>query len=73
VNLANNHPQRRTVECRKTNDDRLFLVHGFVRTAAARLIRSGFKYIDPETQAEVTVKNKRYKLWVSISEAEGAL
>jgi hypothetical protein len=61
------HGQRRTVECQKTRDSRLVLIHGFVRTATARLIRSGFRFLDPDTNAEVKVKDKRFKLWVVIT------
>ena len=57
------HGQRRAVECRNENGH-LLLDHGFIRTMAARLIRSGFEYIDSETKEEVTVKDRRFTLKV---------
>ncbi len=63
------HGQRRAVECRRIGDNRFDLVHGRVRTAAARLIRTGFKYTDPETKCEVKVKDKRFKVWVVLLNA----
>jgi hypothetical protein len=63
------HGQRRAVECRRFGVNRFLLVHGFVRTAAARLIRTGFKYTDPETNTEVKVKDKRFKVWVVLLNA----
>jgi hypothetical protein len=61
------HGQRRPVECHKEEDGRLSLVHGFIRTAAARLIRSGFRCIDPDTKTEIVVRDRRFKLWVVIT------
>jgi hypothetical protein len=60
------HGQRRAVECRQIEDNRLLLDHGFTRTFAARLIRSGFKYIDTETKLEIKIKDKNFKLKVVI-------
>ena len=61
------HGQRRAVECSKVEGDRLRLDHGFIRTAAARLICSGFTYMDPESRQDVKIKDKRFKLKVAIS------
>lgn len=36
------HGQKQPVECRRVQDNRLLLVSGFTRNAAARLIREGF-------------------------------
>lgn len=65
------HGQRRAVECRMIEGDHLLLEHGSIRTAAARLICTGFKYRDPETKMEVAVKNKKFKLKVVISNVGG--
>ena len=61
------HGQRRVVECTKVDGHRLRLDHGVIRTRAAQLICSGFKYIDPATNKEVVIKDKRFKLKVVIS------
>ena len=37
---------------------------GFIRAMAARLICTGFRYTDPGTNAEVMVKDKRFRLKV---------
>lgn len=55
--------QRQAVECRKTIGDRLLLNLGFTRTAAARLIRTGFEdasgknYHDPNFLVKVTLSD----------------
>lgn len=59
------HGQRQPVECRKVENNKLLLVLGFTRTAAARLIRSGF--VNPETGEEV--KDESFKIKVSITDA----
>src|SRR5687768_5143984 len=61
------HGQCRAVECYRDETGRWVLGHGYVRTLAARLIRSGFKFTHPETGGEVRVKDKKFKLWVVIS------
>ena len=43
---------RQPVECRKLPDNRLLLVSGFTRTAAARLLREGFTDADGEHHQE---------------------
>lgn len=59
------HGQRQPVECRKTENNKLLLVLGFTRTAAARLIRTGF--VNPETGEEV--KDEEFKLKCVITDA----
>jgi ParB-like chromosome segregation protein Spo0J len=63
------HGQRQPVEARKVENNRLRLNLGFTRTAAARLIRNGFKYLDPETNTELEIKDEEFKLKVVISDA----
>ncbi|MCO6459282.1 MAG: hypothetical protein J5I93_28565 [Pirellulaceae bacterium] len=55
--------QRRAVECRKVEGDRLVLAHGYVRTMAARMVCSGFKHTS-QNGAEVRIKDRRFKLKV---------
>jgi hypothetical protein len=57
--------QRQAVECRKVENDKLLLVLGFTRTAAARLIREGF--IHPETNEQVV--DTEFKIKVIITDA----
>jgi ParB-like chromosome segregation protein Spo0J len=59
------HGQRQPVECRKVEGNKLLLVLGFTRTAAARLIRTGF--VNPETGEEV--KDEEFKLKCVITDA----
>jgi ParB-like chromosome segregation protein Spo0J len=59
------HGQRQAVECRKIEDNKLLLVLGFTRTAAARLIRTGFT--NPETGEEM--KDDQFKLKCTITDA----
>lgn len=59
------HGQRQAVECRKVDNDKLLLVLGFTRTAAARMIRTGF--VDPETNE--TIKDENFMLKVVITDA----
>jgi hypothetical protein len=61
------HGQRRAVECRKVDGDKIQLVHGFVRVAAARLIRAGFRYNDPVSGEERMVKENQFKVWAVLS------
>ena len=56
------HGQRRAVECRRAEDGGLRLVHGSIRTYAARLIHSGFAYMDPVTNANLRVKDRKFRL-----------
>ncbi len=63
------HGQRRPVECRMMDDNSLLLVHGRTRTAAARLIRTGFRHFNPESQTDTKIKNRRFKLKVVITGA----
>jgi ParB-like chromosome segregation protein Spo0J len=58
------HGQRQPVECRKVQDDRLMLNLGFTRTAAARVIRTGFVGSDGEKKQDA-----EFKLKVVISDA----
>lgn len=62
------HGQRQAVECRLLDDSRLLLVHGYVRTGAARLLRVGFEYTDPVTTTKTKIKNRNFKLWVAITD-----
>lgn len=68
VNMAlsmSTHGQHQAVQCRKINDNKLLLILGFTRTAAARLIRTGFT--NPETGEEV--KDEQFKLKVVLTDA----
>ena len=55
--------QRQAVEVRKIADDKLLLVLGFTRTAAARLIRTGF------THEGVFHQDEQFKLKCSLTDA----
>jgi ParB-like chromosome segregation protein Spo0J len=55
--------QRQPVEVRKIAEDKLLLVLGFTRTAAARLIRTGF------THEEVFHQDEQFKLKCSLTDA----
>lgn len=59
------HGQRQPVECRKIEGNRLLLVLGFTRNAAARLIRTGFKH--PETGEDM--KDENFRLKTTITDA----
>lgn len=60
------HGQRRPVVCRRQDDAKLVLDQGFIRMAAARLVRRGFKYFDSETKRQIEVKDRRFTLKVII-------
>ncbi len=60
------HGQRRAVECCKCKDDRWLLHHGLLRTIAGRMVRLGFKYINPQTGYEMAIRDKRFRLKVVI-------
>ncbi len=63
--------QRVPVECRRFGDGGLRVTRGVTRTAAAWLIRKGFSYFDTETNHEVTIKDRDFRLKVLISDPEG--
>ena len=63
------HGQREPVECRKVNDKRLQLNLGFTRTAAARLIRDGFEYINPVTGEVERRQDEQFMLKVVLSDS----
>ena len=62
------HGQRKAVECRLTEDNRLLLVHGRVRTEAARLLRVGFEHAESGSNEKKKLLHRRFKLWVAVSE-----
>lgn len=63
------HGQRQPVECRRTADSKLLLTLGFTRTAAVRLIRAGFDYVDPNDGTTKHVHDPEMKLKVVLSDA----
>lgn len=57
------------VVCRKIEDHKLLLTLGYTRTAAARLIREGFTYTDPDTGEKKTFKDENWKLKVIVRDS----